>query len=68
MFFPNLMLFVTVVVFLALTPGLDVIYITTRGIAQGRRAALLSTAGVCIGYLVHTMLAALGLSALLQSP
>ena len=35
MFFPNLMLFVTVVVFLALTPGLDVIYITTRGIAQG---------------------------------
>jgi len=50
-----------------LTPGPDVIYITTRGIAQGRTAALLSTVGICIGYLVYTMLAALGLSALLQS-
>ena len=67
MFFSNLMLFVTIVVFLALTPGPDMIYITTRGIAQGRTAALLSTVGICIGYLVHTMLAALGLSALLQS-
>lgn len=67
MFFSNVMLFVTTVVFLALTPGPDVIYITTRGIAQGRTAALLSTVGICIGYLIHTMLAALGLSALLQS-
>ena len=67
MFFSNLMLFATIVVFLALTPGPDVIYITTRGIAQGRTAALLSTVGICIGYLVYTMLAALGLSALLQS-
>jgi threonine/homoserine/homoserine lactone efflux protein len=67
MFFSNLLLFATIVVFLALTPGPDVIYITTRGIAQGRTAALLSTVGICIGYLVYTMLAALGLSALLQS-
>jgi threonine/homoserine/homoserine lactone efflux protein len=52
---------------LALTPGPDVIYIMTRGIAQGRTAAFLSTAGICIGYLVYTTLAALGLSALLQS-
>jgi threonine/homoserine/homoserine lactone efflux protein len=67
MFFSNLMLFASIIVFLALTPGPDVIYITTRGIAQGRMAALLSTAGICIGYLVYTTLAALGLSALLQS-
>jgi threonine/homoserine/homoserine lactone efflux protein len=67
MFLSNLMLFATIIVFLALTPGPDVIYITTRGIAQGRRAALLSTVGICIGYLVYTMFAALGLSALLQS-
>src|SRR5438045_6757454 len=61
------MLFATIIVFLALTPGPDVIYIMTRGIAQGRTAAFLSTVGVCIGYLVYTTLAALGLSALLQS-
>ena len=63
----NLLLFASIIVVLALTPGPDVIYITTRGMAQGRRAALLSTLGICIGYLVYTMLAALGLSALLQS-
>jgi threonine/homoserine/homoserine lactone efflux protein len=67
MFFSNLLLFASIIVVLALTPGPDVIYITTRGIAQGRTAALLSTVGICIGYLVYTMLAALGLSALLQS-
>src|SRR5215467_7644082 len=67
MFVSNLLLFASIIVVLALTPGPDVIYITTRGVAQGRRAALLSTAGICIGYLVYTMLAALGLSALLQS-
>jgi threonine/homoserine/homoserine lactone efflux protein len=67
MFFSNLLLFASIIVFLALTPGPDVIYIMTRGIAQGRKAALFSTAGICIGYLVYTTLAALGLSALLQS-
>jgi threonine/homoserine/homoserine lactone efflux protein len=67
MFFSNLMLFATIIVVLALTPGPDVIYITTRGMAQGRRAALLSTVGICIGYLIYTMLSALGLSAVLQS-
>src|SRR6266536_5375345 len=67
MFFSNLMLFATIIVFLALTPGPDVIYIMTRGIAQGRTAAWLSTVGICIGYLVSTTLAALGLSAMLQS-
>jgi len=67
MFFSNLLLFASIIVFLALTPGPDVIYIMTRGLAQGRTAAFLSTAGICIGYLVYTTLAALGLSALLQS-
>src|ERR1700694_4444365 len=67
MFISNLLLFASIIVVLALTPGPDVIYITTRGMAQGRRAALLSTVGICIGYLVYTMLAALGLSALLHS-
>ncbi len=67
MFFSNLLLFASIIVVLALTPGPDVIYITTRGMAQGRRAALLSTVGICIGYLVYTMLAALGLTAVLQS-
>ena len=67
MFLSNLLLFASIIVVLALTPGPDVIYITTRGMAQGRKAALLSSVGICIGYLVYTGLSALGLSALLQS-
>ncbi len=67
MFLSNLLLFASIIIVLALTPGPDVIYITTRGMAQGRRAALLSTMGICIGYLVYTMLAALGVSAVLQA-
>jgi threonine/homoserine/homoserine lactone efflux protein len=67
MFISNLLLFASIIIVLALTPGPDVIYITTPGIAQGRKAALLSTAGICLGYLVYTMLAALGISALLQT-
>jgi threonine/homoserine/homoserine lactone efflux protein len=46
-------------------PGPDVIYIIARGVAQGRRAALVSAWGVCAGMLVHTSFAAAGLSALL---
>jgi threonine/homoserine/homoserine lactone efflux protein len=52
---------------LILTPGPDIIYITTRGIAQGRQAALISTLGVCSGYAVHTILAVLGLTALIYT-
>ena len=67
MFFSTLLLFASIIVVLALTPGPDVIYITTRGMAQGRKAALLSTVGICLGYLVYTLLAALGLSAVLEA-
>lgn len=67
MFVSNVFLFASIIVILALMPGPDVIYITTRGIAQGRSAALLSTLGVCAGYLLYTVLTAFGLSTALQS-
>lgn len=63
----NIVLFITTAVVMICTPGPDIIYVTTRGIAQGRNVALLSTLGVCIGYIFHTALAVLGLSALLQT-
>lgn len=52
---------------LIISPGPDFIYVTTRGIAQGRKAGILSAAGISIGLLIHTVLASLGLSALLQT-
>lgn len=63
----NVLLFLLTALVLIFTPGPDMIYVAARGISQGRKVAALSTAGVCLGYVVHTALAALGLSALLAS-
>ena len=63
----NLVLFVAASLALIVTPGQDNVYILTRGIAQGRTAALVSAWGVSTGVLVHTAFAALGLSAILAS-
>jgi threonine/homoserine/homoserine lactone efflux protein len=41
------------------------VYVVTRALAQGPRAGLFSAAGVCVGILVHTALAALGVGAIL---
>jgi threonine/homoserine/homoserine lactone efflux protein len=60
-------LFLATALVLIFVPGPDMIYVATRGIGQGRRVAAISTAGVCLGYVAHTALAALGLSALLAS-
>lgn len=48
-----------------ISPGPDFIYVITRGIAQGRKAGVYSALGISIGLIVHTGLAAFGLSALL---
>src|SRR5687767_521003 len=62
-----LLMFCATVLPLILTPGPDVLYITTRGIAQGRRAAMISMLGVCSGYCAHTLLAVMGLTAVLYA-
>lgn len=61
----NLTLLLLASAALVSTPGQDNIYIVTRGISQGRWAALVSAWGVCSGLAVHVALAALGLSAIL---
>ena len=63
----NLALFLTASLALIVTPGPDMIYVVTRGIAQGRRVGLVSAWGACAGLIFHTALAAAGLSALLRS-
>lgn len=63
----NLALFFAASLALIATPGQDNIYILTRGIAQGRFAALVSAWGVCAGLFVHTAFTAAGLSAILAS-
>jgi threonine/homoserine/homoserine lactone efflux protein len=61
----NLLFFLTASLALIVVPGPDTIYVITRGVSQGRRTAMLSALGVSSGLLIHTILAAVGLSALL---
>jgi threonine/homoserine/homoserine lactone efflux protein len=64
---PALGLYVVASLALIATPGQDMIYVATRALAQGRFAGVCSAIGVCLGILVHTALAALGVGAILQA-
>jgi threonine/homoserine/homoserine lactone efflux protein len=61
----NLVLFLTASLALIVAPRPDNILVLTRGVTQGRGAALVSTAGASLGLVVHSVFAAVGLSALL---
>ncbi|MCG3879701.1 LysE family translocator [Psychrobacter sp. Ps6] len=63
----NYLGFVLAAVLLNLTPGTDSMYIITRSVSQGQAAGVYSVLGITSGILVHTLLAALGLSVLLAN-
>jgi threonine/homoserine/homoserine lactone efflux protein len=63
----GLALFIAASLALIFTPGPDMIYVLTRGMAQGRLAGAVSGVGVTAGILVHTLAASLGLAVLLQT-
>jgi threonine/homoserine/homoserine lactone efflux protein len=63
----SLGLFVVAALVLLVTPGPAVLYIVARSVDQGRRAGLVSVAGVHAGTLVHIAAAAAGLSAVLAA-
>lgn len=52
---------------LVITPGPNMIYCVSRTLVQGRAAGLMSLAGVLLGFVVHLLAAALGLTALLMA-
>src|SRR5215469_8501367 len=62
---PIVALFLLTALGLLLIPAPSVWYVITRSVAQGRRAGLASVLGIQLASLVHTVVAALGLSALL---
>jgi len=49
-------------ILLNLTPGNDTVFILTKSIGQGKKAGIISTLGIGTGSVVHTILAAFGLS------
>lgn len=63
----QLILFVVTSLFLISTPGPDMVLVMSRSIAIGQRAGVATAAGVSVGLLGHTVLASLGLGAILQT-
>lgn len=59
--------FVIAAIILNLTPGADTFYVLTRCVAQGKRAGLVSVAGIMTGCVVHVLAAAFGLSMILST-
>lgn len=64
---PDIALFLVAAALLTIAPGPDIVYVLTRGIAQGRKAGLAAAAGFSTGCIFHTLLAALGIAALIRS-
>ena len=60
-------LFVASGILLNLTPGQDTFFILGRSIANGVRIGIASVLGISVGSLIHTAMAAVGLSAVLAT-
>lgn len=63
----SLFLFITTSLLIILSPGQDMVLVLSRSIARGSKAGMVTASGVATGLLGHTLLAALGLGALLQA-
>ena len=59
--------FVMASLVLIVTPGQDMILVMSRSIAQGAAAGVATAAGVSVGLIGHTVLATLGLGAILRT-
>jgi threonine/homoserine/homoserine lactone efflux protein len=64
---PVLAAFVLASVILGLTPGPDMTYFLSKTVAQSRTAGFAALGGVSVGIVVHSVLVAVGLSALLAA-
>lgn len=62
---PQIAVFAGVAALLTITPGADTMLVMRNVLARGRRAGLLTTAGISAGIFVHATLSALGVSLVL---
>lgn len=63
----NLLLFAAAALLMAVTPGPNMVYLISRSICQGRMAGVMSWFGVVLGFTVHMVCAAVGLTALFMA-
>ena len=61
------LLFIVASLVLIITPGQDMILVMSRSVAQGAAAGVVTAAGVSVGLVGHTILATLGLGAVLRT-
>jgi threonine/homoserine/homoserine lactone efflux protein len=61
------LVFVVASLVLIATPGQDMILVMSRSVAQGISAGVVTAGGVSVGLVGHTMLATLGLGAILRT-
>lgn len=63
---PQLWLFFLLVFGVILLPGLDMAFVLASSLVGGRRAGMMATAGIMAGGVVHVLMTALGVMALLK--
>lgn len=61
----DLLVFALAAFAMVITPGPNMIYLISRSITQGKKAGVISLAGVVCGFLFHIILVAFGLTAVL---
>lgn len=61
------LLFALTVIPLIFTPGPDMLFILSQVMGKDSKAGMMATVGVCLGYLVHSVLVALGIAAIIVS-
>ncbi len=63
----TLILFAATVLPLICTPGPDMLFVASQSLSKGPAAGLQATAGICLGYVVHSILVALGVAAVIAA-
>src|SRR5690554_5267751 len=63
----SLWLFIVAVFLLSVTPGPDLAYAVGQSVANGRRAGVISAAGVALGSCTHALASVVGLTALIAA-
>jgi threonine/homoserine/homoserine lactone efflux protein len=62
----NYILFMMTALFFIMIPGIDTVFVLNKTITRGRRSGFVSAIGVNAGILTHTVVSALGLTAILS--
>jgi len=63
----TMLVFAATVLPLVCTPGPDILFVASQGMSGGAGAAMRANLGVLLGYLMHAVLAAFGVAALVAA-